>query len=229
MPIPTPLTDEQIDILFAFVKSKYVDFYDVQVELVDHLASEVEQRMGETPEITFESALQQVYSGFGIFGFLDVVEKKALSVERRNRKLWWEKTKELFRLPLIVGSLILALFLYIVFDSLDLDIFVIGNALLAVVGYFMVYFRLKERFPLKEYKLTSFQYSRYVYLGSGLNFYNVYFLLIGQIHANGNIGSAWLLLLPLSCWLGWMIFWAGILASDAMIEEQRKLYPQAFA
>lgn len=226
--MPTPLTDEQIDTLFNFVKSKYVDFYDVQVELVDHLASEVEARMDETPGVTFDAALQQVYSGFGIFGFLDVVEQKQTAVMHRNQKLWWIHFKQLFKLPMIVGSLLLAFVLYLGFKTIDGNIFVITNGILAFAAYIVSFFHFKGELPRKEYQLSSFKYDKFVYFGAGLNLYQIYNFFLREALI-GFDGPTWTIIILSLCWLGWMIIWAGVLSFDAMIKDQRKLYPLAFA
>lgn len=63
------LSQEQIADLFSFVKRKYVPYYDLQIELVDHLATSIEQKMTVNPSISFESALRETYKGFGITGF----------------------------------------------------------------------------------------------------------------------------------------------------------------
>ena len=41
------LTHKQIDQLFAFTKKKMVRYYDLQVELVDHLAARIEEEMDD--------------------------------------------------------------------------------------------------------------------------------------------------------------------------------------
>ena len=56
------LSKEQIDDIFNFVKSKYVRYIDLQYELVDHLASAVEEEMEQDQELNFSSALSKVYS-----------------------------------------------------------------------------------------------------------------------------------------------------------------------
>ena len=76
-----PLTDQQIEALFAFTKKKYVHHYDVQVELVDHLATSIEEEMEKDTKISFEDALQRVYARFGIFGF-------AKEQKRKQGKVW---------------------------------------------------------------------------------------------------------------------------------------------
>ena len=37
------LTKEQIQQLYKFTRQHYVEYYDVQTELVDHLANDIEQ------------------------------------------------------------------------------------------------------------------------------------------------------------------------------------------
>ena len=43
------LTEEQIHELYKFTKKHYVEHYDVQTELVDHLANDIEQVWVEYP------------------------------------------------------------------------------------------------------------------------------------------------------------------------------------
>jgi hypothetical protein len=228
MPTPLPLTEEQIETLFKFVKSKYVDFYDVQVELVDHLASEVETRMAESPGVTFDAALQQVYARFGIFGFLDVVEQRESAVMRRNRKLWWTHFKGLFRPPMVAGSLLLALGIYFLFKGISLDAFVATNGVLAFLSYAVSSSYFKQELPRKDYQLSSFKYSKFVYFGAVLNLYQTYNLFLRKVII-GFESTFWMSIIVSICWLGWMIMWAGLLSFNAMIKEQRKLYPLAFA
>ena len=51
------ITKAEINQLFDFTQKHYVEFYDVQVELVDHLANAIEAQWSENPEISFEEAL----------------------------------------------------------------------------------------------------------------------------------------------------------------------------
>ena len=63
------LNQEQIESLFAFVEKKGVKYYDVQHEIVDHLATSIESEMMATENRTFDQALQIVYGEFPITGF----------------------------------------------------------------------------------------------------------------------------------------------------------------
>lgn len=64
------LTENQIQQLYKFTEQHYVEWYDVQTELVDHLANGIEHQIGLNPELSFESALNNEFKKFGVLGFL---------------------------------------------------------------------------------------------------------------------------------------------------------------
>ncbi len=99
------LTNQQIEQLFIFCKKHYVEYYDVQVELVDHLANAIEEKMAVEPALTFEEALQTVYNGFGIHGFAPLVKEKEKAAKRFNQKLVRKLFLEQLRWPKIFVAL----------------------------------------------------------------------------------------------------------------------------
>lgn len=106
-----PITNEQIKHLFAFTEKKSVRYYDLQAELVDHLAERIEEEMKAAPQLSFENALAKVYAEFGIFGFARIVQQKEAEVLKLARKLWFKELFQLFSWPKI--SLIIAIFMVI--------------------------------------------------------------------------------------------------------------------
>ncbi len=70
------LTETHIKELYTFTRQHYVYFYDVQTELVDHLANDIENIWIEKPNLSFEQARDISFKKFGIFGFMDVVESR---------------------------------------------------------------------------------------------------------------------------------------------------------
>jgi len=100
-----PLTNQQIDQLFAFTRKKYVHYYDLQVELADHLASSIEEEMEKDTSLSFDIALQKVYSRFGIFGFAKVVQERESTLVKHNRKIWWNIFKSFFTIPRIAFTI----------------------------------------------------------------------------------------------------------------------------
>ncbi len=79
------LTENQIEELYKFTRKHYVDHYDVQTELVDHLANDIEEIWEENPNLSFEQARDKSFKKFGIFGFMDVVEAKQ---KQMNKRYW---------------------------------------------------------------------------------------------------------------------------------------------
>ena len=101
------LTPQQIDELFAFCRRHYVHYYDVQLELVDHLANAIEEKMNADKNISFEAALNAVYNSFGYKGFAGVVEAKQTSISKHWKKLRWQFFKAYFTWPKAALTLML--------------------------------------------------------------------------------------------------------------------------
>lgn len=107
------ITPEQIERLYQFTRQHYVEWYDLQTELVDHLANAIEQQWYENPNVHFEEALQTEFKKFGVFGFMDVVEKRQAALNNKYNKIIWGHFKDFFSVPkiIITFSLIGSLFL----------------------------------------------------------------------------------------------------------------------
>ncbi len=93
------LSAEQIDALFIFIKKHLVEHYDVQVELVDHLANAIEDQWKENPNISFEDALQKEYKNFGVFGFSGLVEQKQAALQNHYWRIIKKEFISFFSIP----------------------------------------------------------------------------------------------------------------------------------
>lgn len=96
------ITDSQIQELFLFTRQHFVEHYDLQSELVDHLANDIEAIWKEKPSLSFEQARTISFKKFGVFGFMEVVEKRTAALEKKYWKMVWGIFKEFFKLPQIV-------------------------------------------------------------------------------------------------------------------------------
>jgi hypothetical protein len=106
------LTAEQIQSLFDFVKSKYVRYIDVQFELVDHLASAIEDEMQKDSKLSFEAALSKVYARFPITGFTNFVASKASSLSSYWRRRYFNLLLSYFTPPKIFLTLLIYIFAF---------------------------------------------------------------------------------------------------------------------
>lgn len=108
------LSKEEINTLFEFVESKNVKYRDVQFEIVDHLASAIEEEQTSNDKLSFDKALQEVYSSFPITGFAMMVSAKEAAMSKYWRRQYVNLMLNYFRFPklLVVGFLTYALQLY---------------------------------------------------------------------------------------------------------------------
>lgn len=99
------LTLEETEQLFIFCRKHYVYHYDVQLELVDHLASAIESQWKDDSELSFEKALRNTFRRFGITGFSRVKVETEKALRQKYNRLLWKYMLEFYRLPKIIMTL----------------------------------------------------------------------------------------------------------------------------
>lgn len=86
------VTNSQIDTLYTFTRQHYVEWYDGQTELVDHLANGIEEQWQENPNLTFDEALKNEFKRFGVlcyYGFYLIKESiKYKKTQKQTGKKW---------------------------------------------------------------------------------------------------------------------------------------------
>lgn len=113
------LSEEQIQSLFTFCEKHFVKYYDVQVELVDHLANAVELEMQNDSKLSFEKALEKVHQSFGVMGFAPLVAEKQNQAEKQSRKIFWKLLKTQFGWPKILLFFLFTIF-FITVSKVDI-------------------------------------------------------------------------------------------------------------
>lgn len=98
------LNAEQVERLYAFTRQHYVEYYDLQTELVDHLANATEEQWEQNPKLSFEAALKIEFKKFGVFGFMEVVEKRQSALHKKYNKIVLMELQSFFSLPKIIGT-----------------------------------------------------------------------------------------------------------------------------
>jgi len=103
--ITKKITNLQLAALYKFTRKHFVEYYDVQTELVDHLANDIEQIWKEQPNLSFDEAKGISFKKFGVFGFMDVVESRTKAMSKKYYKIMFSILKDFFRLPQIMVTL----------------------------------------------------------------------------------------------------------------------------
>ena len=149
------LTTEQIDQLFDFTKKHYVEHYDVQVELVDHLANAIEDQWKENPAVSFEDALNIEFKKFGIFGFTGLVEQKQAELHKYYNKMLWNEVLKFISIPKVIITV--AMYLSIFFFLKKTGSFGEIAILSLILGSFLFYSVISFRFIYKIKKQQKIQ------------------------------------------------------------------------
>lgn len=149
------LIDLQIEQLYNFTKKHYVEWYDVQTELVDHLANGIEEQWHENPNISFEDALKIEFKKFGILGFSDLVEQKTKALNKFYRNQVWKYFKAFFGFPKIIATLFSIWVLYLILDVIENKMLIAVPFLLLVVTIYTVHIIREKRRINNVFKKTG--------------------------------------------------------------------------
>jgi len=206
------LTINQIEELYIFTRKHYVYFYDVQSELVDHLANDIERIWKEVPNLSFQEARDKSFKKFGIFGFMDVIEAKQKQMSKRYRKILWRFFKEWFTMPKLVVTFSL-FFMIFFFLKLPYSTYIPLGALL-----FLAIFDFINRYVSRKNQQEKAHKKEKVFLlesmigetrngFTGVAFLNIfYFVNLSRVPFN-TLENHWLLLLSFSATLLILLFY----------------------
>ena len=134
------ITTEETNRLFKFCRDHFVYHYDLQVELVDHLASSIEEQWETNPELSFEDALYNTFRKFGVTGFSKIKEQKQKELTRKYNRLIWKYVFEFFSWPKIVMTAAFTLGLATILKLVDNDVWVLVPIFIGLTAFMLYYY-----------------------------------------------------------------------------------------
>jgi len=138
------ITSDETQELFHFCEKHKVEHYDLQIELVDHLASYIEEKWETTPDLSFQDLLLESYGKFGIYKFSKITKQKEKELYRKYNLLRRKYAAEFYRWPKIVMTFAFSIVLFILtkltnnFKEIYFPIFIISIVLLLFYYFFFV-------------------------------------------------------------------------------------------
>jgi len=107
------LNDQEIAEIIAFLKEKEVKHYDVQLEMIDHFASAIEEQWDTYPSgWSFKVKILDVFNPIGKTGFKKIVAEKMGAANRKAYNYAFSLVKQFFKLPQIILSVLVIVFLF---------------------------------------------------------------------------------------------------------------------
>ncbi|GGH37979.1 hypothetical protein IA57_05150 [Mangrovimonas yunxiaonensis] len=146
------ITKQHIERLYKFTRQHYVEYYDLQTELVDHMANDIETIWEASPHLSFEEARDKAFKKFGVFGFMEVVEAREKAMNKKYFKLLLSYAKDWFRLPQILLTIGLLLGFYTLLRTAFGSV-ILGVMLFVITVYSIVMgikFSLKRKRQKRE-------------------------------------------------------------------------------
>lgn len=114
------LTDHQIIQIEKLCEKEGVFYYDIKLELVDHISLSVEEQMKQQPSLSFDDALQHVACSMGVYQFKNIIKEKERQARKQVRNLEWKFFLEYFttyKISYPFLYLLLALLPYLFFNA----------------------------------------------------------------------------------------------------------------
>ncbi|MCF6356369.1 MAG: hypothetical protein L3J54_01060 [Draconibacterium sp.] len=144
------ITEEETKQLFLFCRKRYVYHYDLQIELVDHLASAIEEQWKTDSELTFNEALKKSFAKFGIYGFSKIKKQKEKELRRKYNRLLWKYFLEFYKLPKVIMTFAFTLGLFLLFQTSIKSSWIILTYFLLILIFIVYYY---FNFTRNDYKI----------------------------------------------------------------------------
>ena len=152
------VTPEQIERLYEFTHQCQVKYFDVQTELVDHLANAIETHWQEFPNDDFEIVLQKEFRKFGRLGFKKIVNQRKNQLTALYRRVVLQHFKTYFTFPKIfIPFCITICFFFLIthflLNSSYVMFYWIGFYLVLVIPYAIVTRKIRRNILTNKKKI----------------------------------------------------------------------------
>lgn len=228
------LTPAQVEYLFSFCRKHFVPYYDLQIELVDHLAHAIEQLMDEQPQFGFEETLAIVYRKFGATGFRQIVREKESALEKEQKKWYFRILKDCFSIPKIMVSIGVVALLFFFYRRYQQEAAVLANTVF-VISVMMIFSSLLTTIYVLKYnakpkkKLIS-AVIRFPFYFSGIFTYTAMTVLFDYFDGSYLVEKMdyRFLIISVFMWMGILMNTINIELSTQVYQRAKSKYPEAY-
>lgn len=140
------LNKEQITYIENYIKSFDIKYYEVYMEILDHMVLSVEAILEENKEISFEDAVVKAKNeGFGKKGFKGMMDEKLKLAQKQATKQNHKMIKEYFTFPKIVLTLFIFICYFLFLECFEdpRKAYVFSTGFLVFIGLFKYFHNLK--------------------------------------------------------------------------------------
>jgi hypothetical protein len=217
------LTTEQIEYVSDYIESKDIKWYELQLELTDHMVLSMDEYWKQNPELTFDQVKHYAEDKFGRNGFKVIEEERAKVLRKEYRSAQLKMIADYLNFPKIFRSILLGFLAYQVsfyFEKPSEFVFRLNLLLLALSIPFMYSWIINQKINGKCFLAINgqnFYISVIVFPQFGINLANVFKEEIQQNH---------LLVIPFVCvWvLGVLFSVTGLHINNKIVAKIKEQY-----
>lgn len=217
------LTSEQIGYVTHYIASKDIKWYELQMELTDHLVMEMEQIWEQNPELSFQQVKAQAESPFGRNGFKDIEKERTEILRKEYKKQHFKMVGEYLKFPKIILSILAVVVIYKMSFYFETVSFIKFFSVVLLIAYIFTIFTYYRN---RKIKGNSFLSIETAYLLNSSSVSLAYFSLIGSENLAERMDENHLRLLPFCVLyvLGILFIFTGRHLTNSIIREIKKQY-----
>ncbi|WP_438964963.1 hypothetical protein [Flavobacterium sp.] len=175
------LNEQQTTYIENYIKRFDIKYYEVYMEILDHMILSVEAILEKDKEISFEDAVVKAkVEGFGEKGFRGMMNEKVQILNKIYRKKYGILIKDYFKFPLIVLTFVIFISFFVVTNLFKTNPRIILFPVFIIVFYVLIdWLKVIYKFGKKK-KLTVLKTSSlgfysnnvflWLYFFNGLNY-----------------------------------------------------------
>jgi hypothetical protein len=158
------LTEEQVTKLFAFCRKSEIYAYDLQIEIVDHLASSIEEQWQKNPELSFGWALKNALEKFGKTGLKMLEYRLRRQLKQNFNRILFNYLLEYFRWPklVITVAVFLSIFTLLQFTNNNFRILLFISIPLSLFSIYYHFFIFPKKLDINIAKNKTFELIDYL-------------------------------------------------------------------
>jgi hypothetical protein len=107
------LSKEQLKVLVRFIHSRGFREPSVVMDILDHFACKVEEKIIAQPDISLEDAMHDAHRDFGVSGFRNLAKAHQAQFDSRHRRIFKKNALDLLKsVPFVLGVVLAAVGYY---------------------------------------------------------------------------------------------------------------------
>ncbi|MFT7336099.1 MAG: hypothetical protein ACI9M1_002048 [Porticoccaceae bacterium] len=218
------LTTEQIEYVENYIISKDIKYYELQIELTDHMVTSMEEFWKKDPELTFHQVKYYAEDKFGRNGFNAIEVERTQILRKEFKRAQLKMVAEYFKFPKIISAILLAFLAFKASFYFDEPVNFVKNLFLLLATLFIpALYSFYTNRKIKEKRFLELNISHGIFTGIfGLMYWAMYLLNSFK----ESVQSHPLLILAFCClWVVGILFLiTGIHLQKKTIENVKRQY-----